>query len=420
MLTREHAMSVEQGYRTILTLDFERVGRPDQDDQILVRLRGGLRDALAQALANAEISKKALKASSPGSGLLVLVDPMVTTAKVVRAVLDQLPAALAEHNRLSAEAVQLRARAVIHAAHVLLDDQGPASREVDLAFRLLDSAPLRERLRQATGPLVVGVSDDIYRQVVRNRHLGLDPSAFQAVEITVDRIHARMWISPTTAEPGPSMDARGVLPVAGAEAPPSDLSGSYATLADGLPKRDHAEALPEHIPPDQREQLLEDAHGALAVALEEAHRMGDVIPILKMLDQTDDVEERRNLTQAVRAYRTRYVEGIALLVEEYRQCLAAVDPDDWRSEVDYTVGMLGVKGLLQEVTHRVAKLRDWPTGNEGHEQKLQALWQILEMSQRHIDTGGPNEYSRGLAVETLRYLGNKLGLAAEALTNSTR
>ena len=34
-------MSVEQGYRTILTLDFERVGRPDQDDQILVRLRGG-------------------------------------------------------------------------------------------------------------------------------------------------------------------------------------------------------------------------------------------------------------------------------------------------------------------------------------------------------------------------------------------
>jgi hypothetical protein len=57
---------------------------------------------------------------------------------------------------------ELRVRAAIHAAHVMVDADGPTGEQVIRVFRLLDSDRLRKRLRQVDGPLVVAVTEDVY------------------------------------------------------------------------------------------------------------------------------------------------------------------------------------------------------------------------------------------------------------------
>ena len=107
------------------------------------------------------------------------------TQDEMRRLLDAMPVRLAEHNRLAAPVAQLEIRAIIHAGELVLDGQGGAGEQVNLAFRLLDSEPLRKCLTASTGPLVVGVSDQpIYQQVVRHHHMGLDPTVFEAVART--------------------------------------------------------------------------------------------------------------------------------------------------------------------------------------------------------------------------------------------
>lgn len=98
------------------------------------------------------------EAVSTGDGLLIVVDPNVSTAKIVRAVIWQLQAALVNYNRLAMEVARMRVRCVVHAAYVLRDEQGVVGDQVNKAFRLLDSGPLRRRLKREPGPLVVGVS----------------------------------------------------------------------------------------------------------------------------------------------------------------------------------------------------------------------------------------------------------------------
>jgi class 3 adenylate cyclase len=178
-------MPVEPAYRTILILDIEQFGRTDRDDQVRVRLRRTLREVLAEALGEAGIPTERYSTSDTGDGLLVLVDPAIPTARVVRAMLDLFAAAVAEHNRLARAVAQLRVRAAIHAGQLLLDQQGATGEQLNLAFRLLDAPQLRARLAQAPTPTMVCVSDDVYRQVVRQRHLWLDPEAFHVRPVRV-------------------------------------------------------------------------------------------------------------------------------------------------------------------------------------------------------------------------------------------
>jgi hypothetical protein len=88
-------MTVKPVYRTILILDIKRFGRANHDDLIRVRLRRALREVLAEALSEAGIPAERCSTSDTGDGLLVLVDPAIPTARVVRAMLD-LFAAVAE------------------------------------------------------------------------------------------------------------------------------------------------------------------------------------------------------------------------------------------------------------------------------------------------------------------------------------
>lgn len=190
-----HPAPVQQAYRVIIVLDIEQFSRPHWDDHIRVHTRRALRLALVQALYNSGIPLHGQSVvSDTGDGLLVLVEPAVGTANVLRALLDRLADGLADHNRLAVPVAQLRIRAVLHAGHVMLDDEVAVGEQVTHAFRLLDADSLRHRLSRSREPLVVAVSQHVYEQVVRQRPLGLDPDDFELLRFRVKETSAEAWV----------------------------------------------------------------------------------------------------------------------------------------------------------------------------------------------------------------------------------
>ncbi len=67
-----------------------------------------------------------------------------------------------------------RIRAVVHAGEVHYDANGCFGEALDVAFRLVDAPPVKKALRVTASPLILVVSEDIYRSVVRQCYDGID------------------------------------------------------------------------------------------------------------------------------------------------------------------------------------------------------------------------------------------------------
>jgi hypothetical protein len=106
-----------------------------------------------------------------------------------------LAVGLRKQNRRSDVAKRLRVRLVVHAGDLLVAADGElVGAELNFAFRLLDAQQLRILLKQASGPLVMCASDALYRQVVAQRHEGLDPAAFESIWLTHKKTRAMGWV----------------------------------------------------------------------------------------------------------------------------------------------------------------------------------------------------------------------------------
>jgi hypothetical protein len=88
----------------------------------------------------------------------------------------------------------MRLRAVVHAGDVHMDDWGFYGEELDVAFRLLDSPAVKRTLKEVrTSPLVLVISEEIFRTIVRHGYL--DQRKYEPlVRVRVaDRQH-RGWV----------------------------------------------------------------------------------------------------------------------------------------------------------------------------------------------------------------------------------
>jgi hypothetical protein len=92
-------------------------------------------------------------------------------------VVPTLSALLGKHNARHPERA-FRLRAVVHAGEVTYDQNGCFGEALDVAFRLLDADPVKKALGATQAPLVLVVSDDVHRSVVRHGYDGIDPNAF--------------------------------------------------------------------------------------------------------------------------------------------------------------------------------------------------------------------------------------------------
>jgi hypothetical protein len=165
-------------HRSIFAIDIE--GSTRRTDPAKAHLRRSMYNLLEQALyAGGLTGPYRDPFIDRGDGVLALIHPVDQAPKTVLldTVVPSLGALLAEHN-VSHPTRPFRLRAVVHAGEVTYDDNGCFGEALDVAFRLLDADSVKRTLGATQAPMVLVVSDDVHRCVVRHGYDGIDPKAF--------------------------------------------------------------------------------------------------------------------------------------------------------------------------------------------------------------------------------------------------
>lgn len=194
MISREQSC-----YRNVFGIDVE--NSTTRNDTAKARMRDAMYALVTEAFVRNEISADDHDPFlDSGDGLVALLQPTDRVPKtlLLQSVVPTLRRLVDEHNTRRPED-RLRLRAVLHAGELHHDTRAPFGETLDVAFRLLDSPVTKRALRGTTAPLVLAVSDDIYRSVVRHRYDGIDPLTFTAF---MTKRNATTWDSGWLHVPG--------------------------------------------------------------------------------------------------------------------------------------------------------------------------------------------------------------------------
>ena len=151
-------------HRTIIALDIE--GSTSRPDPVKAELRTMLYELFDAALRSAGIypRHRPSRADSPRGSGSESACPKSRHPGIQPAsgrLRCQPPAACSQQR-------EVRVRVVLHAGEVHYDSDGCYGEALDIACRLLDAPIVKKALKAAPGPLILVVSGDIYRTVVRH------------------------------------------------------------------------------------------------------------------------------------------------------------------------------------------------------------------------------------------------------------
>jgi class 3 adenylate cyclase len=170
-------------HRAIVALDIE--GSTSRSDPVKAELRSKLYELFDAALRAAGIGRRHRdRFTDRGDGILALIHPVDQAPKAIllTTAIPALSQLLTDYNaslpRASRPQRQLRVRVVMHAGEVHYDANGCFGEALDIAFRLLDAAHVKKALQKAPDPLILVISGDIQRTVVRHGYDGIDQRAF--------------------------------------------------------------------------------------------------------------------------------------------------------------------------------------------------------------------------------------------------
>lgn len=182
-------------HRSIVAVDIESSTARTNSEK--AQLRHVMYELVEKALQAGGIAKRHRDALiDRGDSVLALVHPVdqVPKALLLNSVIPTLSGLLTDHNAHDPDH-QFRLRAVVHAGDVHYDRRGCFGEALDIAFRLLDAAEVKRKLRQTEASLVLVVSDDIYHSVIRQGYHGIDEKTFeQLVHVRLAGRRHRGWI----------------------------------------------------------------------------------------------------------------------------------------------------------------------------------------------------------------------------------
>jgi class 3 adenylate cyclase len=171
-------------YRAIVALDIE--SSTTRPNPVKGELRNKAYELFEAALCTAGVDKRYRdRFIDRGDGILALIHPVDQAPKalLLNHAVPLLGRLLTEYNtslpRHSQPQRQLRIRVVVHAGEVHYDDNGCYGEALDVAFRLLDAAPVKRALRETADPLALVISGDIHNSVVRHGYDGIDDQSFR-------------------------------------------------------------------------------------------------------------------------------------------------------------------------------------------------------------------------------------------------
>jgi transcriptional regulator with XRE-family HTH domain len=194
-------------HRSIVAVDLER-----RSNAVRGEVRRALYDLLGRALQATGIGPKHLgPMADRGDGVLILIRPHDDVPKMLllNQLMPTLNSLLSKHNTTASKPeLQLRLRAVVHAGEVHYDDKGMYGEDIDVAFRLLDSATVKKALREERETsLIVVVSDEIYSSVIRHGYAGQTYKPVVRVRVGSERRNGWINIPSPSSLPPASADS---------------------------------------------------------------------------------------------------------------------------------------------------------------------------------------------------------------------
>jgi class 3 adenylate cyclase len=179
-------------HRTIVVVDVEGFGAqrriPDQ-----VAVRNGLYRVLREAFCGANISWAECHHEDRGDGILILAPAELPKGVFVESLPHVLVEALRQHNSRHCPEKRIRLRMALHAGEVQYDDHGVTGPAINLAFRLLEAAPLKAALAESPGVLAVITSSWFFDEVVQHSDV-INRYAYRPIQVTVKETDTVGWI----------------------------------------------------------------------------------------------------------------------------------------------------------------------------------------------------------------------------------
>jgi CRP-like cAMP-binding protein len=179
---------------SILLTDIAGFGAAIRDEKDRLFVRRTMYEILSDALERSGIPSSMCYYEDRGDGTLIIMPPSVPTQLAVDPLLTSLAAALRRHNRRASEAEGIRLRIALNVGPVSSDPDGVSGDAIIQAARLLDAAPLRERLQETSADLVFIASTYVYDTVIRYAPGLVDPAAYQQVRVQAKGRDLTAWM----------------------------------------------------------------------------------------------------------------------------------------------------------------------------------------------------------------------------------
>jgi WD40 repeat protein len=189
------ARSEHSTYRTLMAVDIESYGLSERSDRFRIQIRRYLTDWCVDLLSKSEANAGRWHLQDTGDGFLLSIDPNVPRSLLLAVVPSGLRERLLAYNRDRVVAERFRVRLAMHAGDVLGDPDPFIGEATNHVCRLLDSDVLRACLQATPQPVVVMVSEAIYRGIVKHAHGDLDPAAWHRVVVYGKEGPADGWVN---------------------------------------------------------------------------------------------------------------------------------------------------------------------------------------------------------------------------------
>ncbi|QUQ62449.1 effector-associated domain 2-containing protein [Kutzneria sp. CA-103260] len=209
-------------YVSMVLVDVERFGDPTRMDNHHLSVRSGVYSALTSAFTASDIPWEDCDVADLGDGVMILVPPMVSKSRLVARLPEHLVDALDRHNRDIEPPSRARLRLALHAGEIHRDEHGITGDALNFGFRLLDAPAAKRALALAAVNLVVIVSEELYRSVVRHDPAA-QPDTYRRIDFQTKETSASAWIR----LPGDTHERAATLasatPMLAESAPPSTV-----------------------------------------------------------------------------------------------------------------------------------------------------------------------------------------------------
>jgi hypothetical protein len=203
------ALPVKGQLCAVFAVDIVGFTRPERDDDIRLYLHQQLYEYLRTAFDDAGVPWAKCFCEDRGDGVLVVIPPEISAKGLIDPLPEKLRGLLRRHNHVSSAAAQMQLRAAVTIGPLEHDGYGFVGTDVNFAFRMLASRPLRRMLAASGAELGLAVSEYVYRGLVCRYPSLVRPGAFQPVRFQFKNTRARAW----TYLPGTAAPVRGIHPV---------------------------------------------------------------------------------------------------------------------------------------------------------------------------------------------------------------